>query len=93
MLACTSLNHAALNIFADNYLQQLTDKPTRSNYVLDLIATMYPENIACLNTFPGISEAVIASFKIEPLRVRPQPRSTRLYKKADVEALRKEIQD
>ena len=81
---------------ADNLnYQQIVDKPTRGNSILDLCFTSMPTLAQDVDVIAGISDHEIVRIDtlIKPQRSRPSKRKVYLFKRADMEGLADELNE
>ena len=81
---------------ADNMnYQQIVDKPTRGNNILDLCFTSMPTLVQDVDVIAGISDHEIVRIDtlIKPQRSRPPKRKVYLFKRADMEGLVDELNE
>jgi len=99
VLRTASVHKKFLNFLMENSLSQLVGFITRtiSNSILDLVATTSPQLIENLQGVPGtgISDHHIVSFNINIKPKTPQktPRKIYSFHKADISALRNEVDE
>ncbi len=84
-----------LEILADHGLTQVTDKPTREENVLDLVAINNPSLLNRLEVIPGISDhdAVFAELDISPKTYNQAKRDIPIYRKANWEKIEEDMKN
>ena len=82
-------------ILADHGLTQITDKPTRDENILDLVAINNPTLLNRLEVIPGISDhdAVFAELDISPKTHNQLKRDIPIYKKANWDKMEEEMRN
>ena len=92
-----AINNAFLRTFDDLNLEQMVEFPTRHNpdSTLDLFLTNRPTLIQRCDPIPGLADhaAVLVTTKLQPGPRKPIRRQIHLWKKADMEEIRKHLQD
>ena len=90
----TAANQALLDLAHRNSLSQCVKEPTRGKNILDLVFTNNPDLIKNSEVIAGMSDHDIVitdlNLKIQP--IKKKQRKVFFYKKANVEALKKVIQ-
>ena len=90
-----ALNNLFINTFEDIGLEQIVSFPTRFNpdHTLDLLLTNRPSLIQRCEPLPGMADhaAVLAITKLSSPHIRPAKRKILLWKRADMEAVRRRI--
>ena len=89
------VNQTFLNIVADNSLEQLVDFPTRKQNTLDIILTTHPSFKQRCKPMPSIGNSdhdiVLFDTTLSARRPKPIRRKLYLWKKADVDGIRKDL--
>lgn len=82
-----------MDLLDDLSLTQLITTTTTGNNTLDLVITNNPSLITACRVIPCVSDddAVLTEINIKPLRNKQTPRKNPLYKKANLEGLKKHI--
>ena len=92
-----AVNNIFLQTFDDLGLEQVVDFPTRfdPDNTLDLLLTNRPSLIQRCETIPGVADhaAVLAITRIQTGPRKPIRRKIHLWKRADIEAIRKRVRD
>ena len=93
MVGYPTRSKAMVDIALDYGLQQLVDKPTRGENILDLFFTNNGSLVQHVNVKPGISDHdyVEIMCDIKPARVKSPPRKVFLWKKANYQAISNDI--
>ena len=91
-----AISQQLMDIADDHSLTQVVDKPTRGNNTLDLLFTNNSSIVNRVETLPKLGQSdhdvVFVEINIKP-ETRPQkPRKIFLYKKADYEAIKEDLQ-
>ena len=94
----SGLCHQLLNISKDNYLDQLVIEPTRITEDTENTLDLFFSNKTLVNrvqVIPGISdhETVNIESSLRPAKAITPPRRVNCYKKADFDALKKELRE
>ena len=89
MVGYPTRSKAMVDVALDYGLQQLVDKPTRGENILDLFFTNNGSLVQHVNVKPGISDRdyVEIMCDIKPARVKSPPRKVFLWKKANYQAI------
>lgn len=92
------LHSAVHNRFAevldDHGLVQLVEEPTRNNNTLDLMLTNFPAKVLRIEVLPGVADhdAVFAEVDTRPVTNHQKPRKIPLYKKANWDSMKQDVQ-
>lgn len=91
--AYPSIHYKFTDILDDNGLVQLVEEPTRGLNTLDLLVTNNPSRFTRIKTIPGISDhdIVFSEIDIEPPKRKQIPRRIPLYKNANWESLKSDM--
>ena len=90
------LNERFLNLFELSKLQQLVDFSTRKDSILDLLFTNRPGFVTFCKAMPGFGDhdtSVLADIVCHPKKIKPIPRTVHLWKQANLDKLRTDIDD
>ena len=92
---CPRLHNIFIDMLSDLGMEQLVEEPTRRDNTLDLVITNTPHLIPRVEILPGLSDhdAVFCEINIHPHKRKQIPRLIPLYKKADWEGLKHEMED
>ena len=90
-----NIHHKFTDILDDNGLNQLVEKPTRGDNILDLIVTNHPTCFWRIKVIPYLSDhdIVYAEIDILPVRNRQKPHQIPLYSKAKWGNVRNDLTD
>ncbi len=85
-----TLNQRIINKVNDLGLEQLVDKPTRDDAILDLFFSNKPDLVTRTLVIPGLSDhdIVLVDSRIKPTRARPVARKVNVWKKANIDQMR-----
>ncbi|XP_062575423.1 uncharacterized protein LOC134237333 [Saccostrea cucullata] len=90
------INNAFMQMTADLNLQQVVDIPTRGENILDLLLTSHPGQLSRCKTIPPLGnsdhDVVLLDFTTHISRPRPKRRTIYLWKKANTNGIRDELQ-
>ena len=92
---CPKLHNAFIDMLSDFGMEQLVEEPTRRDNTLDLVFTNIPHLIPRVEILPGLSDhdAVFCEINIHPQKRKQLPRLVPLYKSADWEGLKREMEE
>ncbi|KAL8618296.1 hypothetical protein ACOMHN_061141 [Nucella lapillus] len=91
------VNQTLLNFVADSNMEQQVDFPTRQKKTLDLILTTHPSLKTRCKALPSVGnsdhDVVLYDTSLRPFRPKPPKRKILLWKKANVHAIRKDMEE
>ena len=92
---CQKNHYKFGDILDDNGLVQLVDEPTRGPNTLDLVITNNPSRFTRTKIIPGLSDhdIVFSEIDTKPISRKQIPRKIPLYRKANWETIKKEMND
>ncbi|KAL8615427.1 hypothetical protein ACOMHN_036247 [Nucella lapillus] len=91
------VNQTLLDFVADSNMEQQVDFPTRQKKTLDLILTTHPSLKTRCKALPSVGnsdhDVVLYDTSLRPFRPKPPKRKILLWKKANVHAIRKDMEE
>ncbi|KAL8610333.1 hypothetical protein ACOMHN_041147 [Nucella lapillus] len=91
------VNQTLLDFVADRNMEQQVDFPTRQKKTLDLILTTHPSLKTRCKALPSVGnsdhDVVLYDTSLRPFRPKPPKRKILLWKKANVHAIRKDMEE
>ena len=88
-------NQKLIDVSLDHNLEQVVDKPTREDKILDLLFTNNKSSLQKIEILPGIGksdhEIVFAEIDTQPCRISKPKRNIFLYRKADWDGIRSNL--
>ena len=92
----SNLSKNFLEIVADFGFEQMVDKPTRINNILDLFLTNNPSLVERTIVAPGVSDhdgIPIITININPKVIKQSPRKVYMWNKADIDSIKAEFSE
>ncbi|KAL8590830.1 hypothetical protein ACOMHN_052181 [Nucella lapillus] len=91
------VNQTLLDFVADSNMEQQVDFPTRQKKTLDLILTTHPSLKSRCKALSSVGssdhDVVLYDTSLRPFRPKPPKRKILLWKKANVHAIRKDMEE
>ncbi|KAL8580858.1 hypothetical protein ACOMHN_039558 [Nucella lapillus] len=91
------VNQTLLDFVADSNMEQQVDFPTRQKKTLDLILTTHPSLKTRCKALPSVGnsdhDVVLYDTSLRPFRPKPPKHKILLWKKANVHAIRKDMEE
>ena len=88
-------NQKLIDVSLDHNLKQVVDKPTGEDKILDLLFTNNKSSLQKIEILPGIGksdhEIVFAEIDTQPCRISKPKRNIFLYRKADWDGIRSNL--
>jgi hypothetical protein len=93
--ANANVGNRLLDVVEDNCFEQVVDKPTRGDNILDLFLTTKQSLVEEVKVEPGVSDhhAVLVEVQLNSRRKKLPPRKVYLRNKADISGIKKYLED